>query len=348
MHRRSQHQRWIFSFVIVIMALTVVTPVLAEYIGPNRTITETSTVCKVVLYECQYVNEKDEWKYKTDGSWSCSLESKPWQAYSSNKRPCNDTLHTNGYQYWEREDITQTETNTYPPATINGVLQSCTLQNGWCITLPQLSLNGVEPVPGYNIFAIEGMLNGQSFACTNANCNVPLTQGNNNLTYWALSSFGDSSTMGALTAKVDTQLPNITASLSGTAGLNGWYLSSVTLNSSASDATSGLASFICTRDGSTLGSCNAIIVNGDGPHTVVLTARDNAGHTRTLSQNTSIDSQNPVLNASLNGTLGSNTWYTAAVLNASASDPAPGSGLSVLQYNVDGGVWTACSAVINC
>jgi hypothetical protein len=341
MYRRSKHRRWILSFVIIIMALTIVTPVLAQYIGPNRTVTETTTSCKVVLYECQFVTEKDEWKYKQENSWSCSSESKPWQAYSSNKRPCNDTLHTNGYQYWEREDVSHTETNTYPPATISGILQSCTLQNGWCITPPQVSLSGVEPVPGYNIFAVEGTLNGQSFACTNGNCNVPLIQGNNNLNYWALSSFGDSSSMGTLTAKVDSQLPTITASLSGTPGSNGWYLSSVTLNNSASDATSGLASFTCTRDGATLGFCNTIAVNGDGPHTVVLTARDNAGHTRVLTQNTSIDTQNPALNASVNGTVGSNTWYTAAVLNASASDPSPGSGLSVLQYNLDGGGWTA-------
>src|SRR5688500_8161908 len=288
MHRRSQHQRWILSFVLVIMALTVATPVLAEYIGPHRTVTETTTVCKVVLYECQYVDAKGEWRYKQDGAWSCSLESKPWQAYSSDSRLCNDTNHTSGYQYWEREEVTQTETNTYPPATINGGLQNCTLQNGWCITPPQLSLSGLEPVAGYYIFGIEGTLNGQSFACTNANCNVPLIQGNNNLTYWALSSFGDSSTMGALTTKVDSQLPVITASLTGMAGLNGWYLSPVTLNSSASDAASGLASFTCTRDGAPLGSCNAIAINGDGPHTVVLTARDNAGHTRTFTQNTSI------------------------------------------------------------
>ena len=344
MNHRSKHRRWILSFVVIMMALTVVTPVLAEYIGPNRTVTETTTSCKVVLYECQYVAEKDEWKYKQENSWSCSSESKPWQQYASTKRTCNDTLHTDGYQYWEREEVSRTETNTYPPATISGVLQSCTLQNGWCVTPPQLSLSGVEPISGYNIFAIEGMLNGQSFACTSASCNVPLIQGNNNLTYWALSSFGDSSSMGALTAKVDSQLPTITASLSGTAGSNGWYLGSVTLNNSASDATSGLASFTCTRDGSSLGSCNVITVNGDGTHTVVLTARDNAGHTRNLAQNISVDSQNPVLNASLNGTLGSNTWYTAAILNASASDPSPGSGLSALQYSFDGGAWTAFPA----
>jgi hypothetical protein len=134
MHHHSKHRRWILSFVTVIMALTVATPVLAEYIGPNRTVTETTTSCKVVLYECQYVAEKDEWKYKQENSWSCSSESKPWQAYSSNKRTCNDTLHTDGYQYWEREEVSHTETNTYPPATINGILQSCTTWHRRCST----------------------------------------------------------------------------------------------------------------------------------------------------------------------------------------------------------------------
>jgi hypothetical protein len=326
------------------MALTVATPVLAEYLGPNRTVTETSSVCKIILRECQFVADKNEWRYKSEASWSCSLESKPWQDYSNNSRPCNDTLHTNGYQYWEREDVPQTETNTYPPATITGSIQNCTLRNGWCITPPQLSLTGVEPVAGHSIIAIEGTLNGQPFACTNSTCSVPLSQGNNDFTYWALSSFLDSSEMGTFTAKVDSLLPNINASLSGTTGLNGWYLGPVTLNSSAADATSGLASFTCTRDGSALGSCNNITVSGDGPHTTVLTARDNAGHTRTLTQNTSIDSQNPMLNASLNGTLGSNNWYTNADLNVSASDPTPGSGLSVIQYNFDGGGWSAFPA----
>jgi hypothetical protein len=344
MHQRTQHRRWILSLVIVIIALMVATPVLADYLGPNRTVTETHNVCRVSLEECQYIEAKSDWGYKTVESWSCSLESKPWQAYSSDRRPCSDVNHTNGYQYWERNETTRTETNTYPPATINGTLQSCTLQNGWCTTPPQLSLSGVEPVTGYNIFAIEGTLNGQSFACTNASCNVPLIQGDNDLSYWALSSFGDSSIMGALTAKVDTQLPNITSSLSGTAGLNGWYLSSVNLTSFASDATSGLASFTCTRDGVALVSCNLITFNTDGPHTLVLTARDNAGHIRTLTQNTSIDTKNPVLSASLSGTVGSNSWYTTAALNASASDPSPGSGLSALQYNFDGSGWTAFPA----
>ena len=341
MNHRANHRTLVFSFLIVIVALGVVTPALADYIGPNRTVTETVNVCHISLNECQFVESKNEWRYKQVDTWSCSNESKPWQAYSSNSRPCNDTLHTNGYQYWERDESTRTETNTYPPATINSSLTNCTLQNGWCITAPHLSLSGSEPVAGYNIFSIEGTLNGQTFGCMSSSCNVPLSQGINSFAYWALSSFGDSSLMGTFTAKVDSVLPNISGTFSGTAGSNGWYTSSVSFNGSASDAASGLASFTCSLDGIPLGSCNTITVSNDGLHTLVLTARDNAGHSRVITQNASVDTQNPELNASISGTLGSNDWYTDALLSATALDPAPGSGLSILEYRLDGGTWIA-------
>lgn len=332
-------RKTIFCFAVILILLISAAPVLADYIGPKRTVTETSSVCKVILYECQYVAAKDTWKYKTESSWSCSNESKPWRDYPSNARTCNDNTHDAGYEYWEREDITQTETNTYPPATINSALQNCMLQNGWCVTAPQLSLSASEPVAGYYIFSIEGSLNGQTFACMNSSCSVPLNQGDNSLAYWALSSFGDSSTMGTLTAKVDSELPNIAGAFTGVSGSNGWYLSPVSFNGSASDATSGLASFTCMVDGIAIGSCNTITVNGEGLHTLVLTARDNANQTRTLTQSVSIDTQNPVLNASINGRLGLNDWYTAATLNGSASDFSPGSGLSVFEYNFDSKGW---------
>src|SRR5215213_2706836 len=140
-HTKHKTKTWIFFFVVFTIALTITTPVLAEYLGPNRTVTETISVCKVFLKECQYVAEKGEWKYKTENTWSCSLESKPWQAYSGNARTCNNNNHDNGYQYWERDDVLQTVTNTYLPATINGSLQNCTQQGNWCTTAPQLFLS---------------------------------------------------------------------------------------------------------------------------------------------------------------------------------------------------------------
>ena len=236
-------RKTIFYFIAILIALASVTPVLADYLGPNRTVTETTGACRVVLNECQYVPAKDDWRYKDVGSWSCSNESKPWQAYPSqpSSQGCFDG--TSGDEYWERERSQQETTTTYPPATISGSIQNCTLNNGWCITAARLSLSGNEPVSGHSIFAIEGSLNGQTFACSGANCSVPLNEGNNSFTYWALSSWLDSSMMGALSAKVDSQLPSIIGAFTGTLGTNNWYISPVSFNGSASDATSGLGEF---------------------------------------------------------------------------------------------------------
>lgn len=329
----------VFYFIVTILTLGIVTPVLAAYLGPARTVTGVTSVCKVILRECTYVPSKDIWRYKVVDDWSCSNEGKPWDAYPSDPSSQGCFEATEGDTYWSREETLQEATIAYPPATINSSLQNCALNNGWCNTAPVLSLSGNEPVTGYTILAIEGTLNSQIFACSGTNCSVPLSQGNNDFTFWALSSWGDTSEMGSVTAKVDSQSPNITGTLSGITGTNGWFLGPVSFNGSASDSTSGLASFTCTLDGGALPSCNSITVNSPGSHTLVLTAQDNAGNTRAIDQNAAIDTQNPDLNASINGTLGSNTWYNAATLNASASDPTPGSGLFAFEYNQDGSSW---------
>src|SRR5688572_4450744 len=319
----------ILKFILLISIFAIATPALADYIGPDRVVTETVGACKVVLYQCRYVPAKDEWRFTRAEDWSCTNSNEPWQEFRADEgQECFEAAQ--GDKYWVKEETTEQVITTLPPATISSSLQNCSLQNGWCGTSPQLSLSGSEPVSGKSIIAIEGTLNGQTFACSGANCSVPLNEGNNNLTYWALSSWGDSSTMGTFTAKVDTILPNITGSFTGTLGSNDWYITPVSFAGAASDATSGLASFTCTLDGLALGTCTSITINTEGAHTVVLTARDNAGRTRTISQNASLDTRNPVLNAALGGMLGANTWYTAAELNASASDPVPGSGLAAL------------------
>jgi hypothetical protein len=339
MHPLPIFKKWMFYPLIILVVLSIATPVLADYLGPNRTVTETTGSCQVVLYECQYVAAKGDYREKRVEDWSCSNESKPWQAYPGNAPACNAA--NNGRVHWEREEDLQDVTVTYPPATISSSLQNCSPQNGWCTTIPQLLLSGDEPVAGFGIYAIEGSLNGQQFSCMNSSCSVSLNQGSNNVAYWALSSFGDTSTMGTLNANVDSDPPNVTGSFTGTQGSNGWYTGPVSFNGSASDAVSGLASFTCSLDSVALGSCNPFTITSDGLHSLVVTARDNAGHTRTLTQSASIDTRNPVLNALISGTLGSNNWFTAATLSASAADPSPGSGLSSFEYSIDRSAWIA-------
>jgi hypothetical protein len=287
---RSKIQKVACLFILAIV-LAGVTPVLAAYLGPDRTRTVQQTSCDVILYQCQLIVSKGVYRYHQVNSWSCGNESKPWLSYPSQSSGCDSG--SVGDKYWDKKDSVDYVPVTYPEATVSGGLQNCTLNNGWCTTAPLVSLSGFEPVPGYSILGIEGTRNGQTFACTGSTCNVPLLEGNNNFTYWALSSWADTSLMGTLSAKVDTVKPAISGTLTGTSGLNGWFTSPVELNGSASDDTSGLAAFNCTLDGLVLASCSSITINSEGPHVLVLNALDNAGQTNNLTRNTSIDLQPP-------------------------------------------------------
>ncbi|MCC6300447.1 MAG: Ig-like domain repeat protein, partial [Anaerolineales bacterium] len=324
-----------FRILILLIILAVATPVLADYLGPDRTVTETTSVCKVVLYECQYVASKDVWRYHKVEDWSCSNESKPWQAYDNYSGDCG--LFSNGRTQWGKQEQIQTVTVTYPEAVVASALQNCTLNNGWCNTAPTLSIDGTEPLSGYNILAIEGSLNGQTFACSGAICSVPLNEGANDFTFWALSSWGDSSQMGTLNANVDTVSPSAGLDITASIGTNGWYTSPAFLSALGSDSTSGLASVLLSVDG---GAPQASTTLNEGVYTVDVQAQDNAGNLSNASTTVSVDTTTPTIDLALNGTAGKNGWYISNMqVNASASDAT--SGIATFELTADGGAWTA-------
>ena len=318
-------RKTILRFLALIIVLAVATPVLADYLGPNRTVTETTSVCKIVLYECKYVASKDAWRYHKTEDWSCSNEGKPWQAYSDTPSSQGCFSATEGDRYWQKEEQLQTVTVTYPEAIITPALQDCTSYNGWCNTSPQLTLNAVEPVSGYTILAVEGSLNGQTFACSGSNCNVPLNEGENAFTFWALSSWGDSSALGTFTSKVDTVPPTLGLDVTASNGTAGWYTSPAMLSVTGSDSTSGLASVLLSVDN---GAWESSATLNEGVYTVDVQAEDYAGNIATSSTTISVDTTTPTTDLALNGITGNNGWYISDMeVTAYASDATSGIGL---------------------
>src|SRR5262245_36890320 len=108
---RIKHKT-ILYFVLVILILGIATPALADYLGPNRVVTETTNVCKVILYECRYVPAKDEWRYKKVDNWACASESDPWEGNSSEPSSQGCSAATEGEQYWAKEQTSQEVTTT--------------------------------------------------------------------------------------------------------------------------------------------------------------------------------------------------------------------------------------------
>jgi hypothetical protein len=236
------------------------------------------------------------------------------------------------------------QTITYPEATVQGTLENCDRRNGWCVTLPRLVLTGHEPLNNHFITGIEGTHNGEPFYCEGASCQIPLLEGENAFTFWAFSSWGDSSRLGSLTARVDTRPPQIEGSLSGVMGEGGWYVSSVTVSASASDPQpgSGIDTFTYTWNASPAQPYTGPITLGDGVHTLTFRAQDGAGRVSEIGQSVQVDSVPPRVSGLLTGEQVGG-WYAGQVtFTAEASDA--GSGVARVDYALDGASWQAYTA----
>ena len=138
----------------------------------------------------------------------------------------------------------------------------------------------------------------------------------------------------------DTIAPVSTCLVSGTAGANSWYTSSVSVSLSATDDRSGVAAIHFLIDGSAWQTyTGAVVVQGEGTHTVGYYATDIAGNneaTRTVSAN--IDTSKPVTSAQVRGTPAPDGSYVgSANITLTATDV--GSGVQAVQYRLDGGAW---------
>jgi len=324
MNKRSVPRRSLagLAFILALgLLLVFAVPALADYLGPNRTV----SVWQWERLQCHYEAVYDP----PDGPWvGCTLE-----LYASPDSGCPSTSSVAGYftpsacgwaQAWcqtEGCDISVSSSTvgcsegepgctavehftTLPEASINGSV-SCGVPgySGWCLSSAALSLSGNEPLSGYSILALEGSRNGDTFACPGHNCAVPIPEGTSDFTYWAISSWGDTSRMGAASGRLDTQPPAISGSISGVAGDNGWYLSDVTFTASASDPSpgSGLSALEASLDGGAWSAYTGPLVLSGGSHAVDLRAADAAGNVGAHSQAVRVDTLPPTLALSAGG-----------------------------------------------
>ena len=234
----------------------------------------------------------------------------------------------------------QSTTITLPNATASGTFHCNTPgNNGWCRGGASLVFTANEPVDGYVISAIETDLWG--YVCqpntASPTCTHSPGDGAGTVTFWAESTYGDSSTQHTLSWKLDTKPPVITPSVPAPDGQNGWYVTEPQIDASGSDATSGLALLQCRVDGGEWQN-PPVSVTGDGTHTVDCQAQDNAGNTTTWSDTVKVDTTAPTANPATSGTMGDNGWYISTVtVRANASDAA--SGVARVEHKVDGGEW---------
>lgn len=279
----------VLPLVAVAAALFVcIVPSLADYSGPDRTVTTWSWERKVCEYQAVYDPPGAGW-------YGCTLE-----LYEPPDGNCPSTSQAAGYFTasacsWP-EPFCQTQgcsisssssiegcsegqqgcrsvsnTTTLPAASVSGSL-TCGVpgSGGWCRGGAALNLSGGEPLAGESILALEGTHNGGAFACPGSSCSVPLAEGSNDFSFWAVSSYGDTSSMGSASGNLDSRPPLISGQVSGTLGDNGWYVSGVTVSAAASDPApgSGLVGLEAALDGGAWVVWGGPMALGEGTHSV--------------------------------------------------------------------------------
>jgi hypothetical protein len=116
-----------------------------------------------------------------------------------NTTSCEDATDCRGYylQLINSEPATRKVSVKLSPPVVWVSLQGCVPYNSTfrCDQLPTLVLSAEEPIDGQHILNIAGMLNGKPFTCDPV-CQVDLIPTGDQglgLTFWAYSSYGDSS-----------------------------------------------------------------------------------------------------------------------------------------------------------
>ena len=349
----------------IILIATAATVVRADYIGPNRTVTTTEWRRRVCRYRAVY-------DPPGSGSYSCTL-----RLYQTPGSSCNAANSAATYfnptscAGWTFScadagitcDISfrgtsldscspdstgcreTTSTTTLDPATVSGNL-TCGIagNNGWCVAGAAISFSAEEPIPPYEIETIEGFSgvfcdppDSPTLSCTWSGGG----EGEQSYTFWAHSTYGDTSSQGSVAWRLDTlpPTPGITVS-GGTSGSGGWYRGGpLNVSGSGTDRSpgSGIASSEVSIDGGAYIPSAAI--SAEGWYSVDILTTDRAGNTSSDSAGVGLDNTPPVPNLGATGTAGSGGWYVSSTVTATESGSDALSGIGSRQFQADGGAW---------
>jgi hypothetical protein len=167
-----------------------------------------------------------------------------------------------------------------------------------------------------------------------------LTDGPHWIDFYATDVAGNAEPLRSVNVAIDTTPPTSSATVSGTRGSNGWYVSNATVSLNASDDLSGVAGISYRIDGGAWTEYSGPFLVSEGVHTIEFFAVDAAGNTEeTHSIDVSVDTTAPSSTADVSGQPGADGWLVSNVtVSLGATDAT--SGVAVIMYRVDAGNWT--------
>lgn len=216
---------------------------------------------------------------------------------------------------------------------LNGLVSGVVGTNNWYksdVTLSVVSSDLISGIASATVSVDGG-------AQTTYSTPIELTDGIHTVTLLATDNAGHV-TQTTQSFNIDTVTPVLNISLSGTMGLNNWYISNVTITPSVNDSGSGLAKLEVSQDGSAFTDYQSPITFSDGMHSYQFRATDNAGNITESGQTLNVDTTTPTLELTTTGTMGLNGWYrSSAQIAALGTDSV--SGVAKIEVSTDGGAY---------
>ncbi|MGY5859844.1 MAG: carboxypeptidase regulatory-like domain-containing protein, partial [Candidatus Thorarchaeota archaeon] len=216
--------------------------------------------------------------------------------------------------------------------------------SGWYTSPVTIDLDATDPIPGSGISETWYMINDGTF--TLYTDSIVLTgDGEYNVAFYSVDIACNVESIQYIHVKIDKTAPNTIALPTGIIGTNGWYVSPVTIDLTATDPQPGSGyshTMYCIDAGAWELFTAPINLGLEGMHTVSFYSVDFAGNTEVVDWVTFyIDLSDPTTVPTPVGTLGLEGWYVSPVtISLSATDPIPGSGVSYTMYCIDSGIWT--------
>jgi hypothetical protein len=214
---------------------------------------------------------------------------------------------------------------------------------GWYNSPVTVSLSAVDNDQGRGVAYIEYSLNGGLFQRYTTPF-VVTASGATQITARGTDWAGNvESPPRSTTVAIDTTPPTIGFTLSGTAGADDWYRSSVTVSVSAVDASpsTGLNSTEYRIGSAPFQLYTApFVVSTEGITQVTARAIDRNGNMATSTRAVRIDTTAPRTNIAISGTPGLAGWYRSPVtVSLSAVDNASGVGAAGIVYRINDGTF---------
>ncbi len=206
-------------------------------------------------------------------------------------------------------------------------------QNGWHVTPVQINPQASDATSGIASLQINTGSGWQTGAQT-------LTDGMYTVQIRAEDQAGNI-TLITQQVNVDTTAPDLVPQITPSTpdGSGGWYVSSVSLNATATDATSGVRVIHAQINGGAWQNL-PVTLDQDGTYTVTFEAVDQAGNTTRETRTISVDRTPPAISTLIPTPDGLNNWYVSEPqIDGTATDST--SGVSVFHVSVNNGAWQA-------